>query len=191
MNVQRLLKFPKVSNTIKYIKYGVIVLGAKEKVNHNKRQRGYGARDKEELIKSIQKLHYEGYSQVDIAKMLDVSRGTIKRWNEELHFLKPRTPGEGGKLKSKRYHYDENYFENVDTPNKAYIVGYITGDGTVFDRQKSKRLVMTLAAEDKQLLHDIGREMNIEEAIKFRKKNATNEQDKYSLVINSTKMCDD
>ncbi|MGY3714226.1 LAGLIDADG family homing endonuclease [Sutcliffiella cohnii] len=164
---------------------------AMEKVNHNKRKRGYEARDKEVLIDSIKKLHGEGYSQVDIAKMLNISRGTIKRWNDELDFMNPRTPGEGGKLKNKKYHYNENYFERIDTPNKAYILGYITGDGTVYDRRKSKRLVLALAEKDKHLLYDIGKEMNIVEAVTFRKKNASNEQNKYSLTINCTKMCND
>lgn len=166
-------------------------MGEKEKVNHNKRQRGYGARDKEELIISIINLHNEGYSQVDIAKILEISRGTIKYWNDELHFIKARTPGEAGKLKCKKYDYDENYFENITTPNQAYIVGYITGDGTICDRLKSKRLVLTLAEVDKQLLYDIAEEMNMIKAIKYRKKYAENEQNKYSLVINSTKMCND
>ncbi|MFS0865630.1 hypothetical protein [Fredinandcohnia sp. 179-A 10B2 NHS] len=166
-------------------------MGAKEEVNHNSRQRGYGARDKERLIDIIVKLHDKGYSQVDISKMLNISRGTIKRWNDELNFINSRTPGEAGKLKSKKYNYDEDYFENIRTPNQAYIVGYITGDGTIFVKKGSKRLVMTLAECDKQLLFDIGEEMNIKEAIKFRKKNAENEQNKYSLIINSTKMCND
>lgn len=112
-----------------------------EKVNCIKRQRRYKARDKEELIFSITQLHNQGYSQVDIAKILNISRGTIKRWNDELHFIQPRTPGEAGKLKNKVYFYDENYFENITTPNQAYIVGYITGDGTIFDRGKSKHLI--------------------------------------------------
>jgi intein/homing endonuclease len=41
------------------------------------------------------------------------------------------------------------------------------------------------------LLYDIAEELNIKEAIKFRKRNAPNEQNKYSLIINSTKMCND
>lgn len=60
---------------------------AKEGVNHSKRQRRYGARDKEEIIKSVIKLHDQGYSQVDISKMLGIARNTIKRWNDELHFF--------------------------------------------------------------------------------------------------------
>ena len=52
-------------------------------------------------------------------------------------------------------------------------------------------MVLSLAEQDKQLLYDIARELNMVEAIKFRKRNALNEQNKYSLVINSTKMCND
>lgn len=163
----------------------------KEGVNCIKRQRGYKARDKEELIKSIIKFHNQGYSQVDIAKMLKINRGTIKRWNDELHFIQPRTPGEAGKLKNKTYEYDENYFNSIMTANQAYLVGYITGDGTIVDRGKSKRLVLSLAEQDKQLLEDIAEELNMSDAVKFRKKNKVNEQNKYTLTINSTKMCDD
>lgn len=100
-----------------------ISLGAKEKVNDNIRQRGYQARDKEEIIKSIIYLHNEGVSQVDIAKKLNISRGTIKRWNDELEFFTPRTPGEAGKLKNKVHQYDENYFEIIQTPNQSYLLG--------------------------------------------------------------------
>lgn len=166
-------------------------LKAKEEVNHNKRQRGYGAQDKDELIIMITKLHEEGFSQVAIAGKLGISRGTILRWNKESPFFEPRTPGEAGKLKNKIYHYDENYFVDVNSANQAYILGYILGDGTIVNKGKSKRIVLCLAEVDFQLLEDIARELNMAEAIKFRKKSAPNEQNKYALVINSTKMAND
>lgn len=162
-----------------------------EGVNHNKRQRRYGAQDKDELIKMITKLHEDGFSQVEIAKKLDLSRGTILRWNKELQFFQPRAPGEAGKLKNKIYHYDEDYFQEIKTANQAYIVGFLLGDGTIIDRGKSKRIVLSLAAEDYQLLKDIAKELNMDDAIKFRKRSIQNEQHKYSLVINSTKMAND
>ncbi|WP_232843441.1 LAGLIDADG family homing endonuclease [Sporosarcina beigongshangi] len=162
-----------------------------EGVNHNNRRRRYGARDKDELINTIIKLHEEGYSQVAIAKKLDISRGTILRWNKELQFFQPRTPGEAGKLKNKIYNYDEDYFQEMKTANQAYLAGYILGDGTIVDRVKSKRIVLCLAEKDRQLLQDIACELRMSDAIKFRKKSAPNEQNKYSLVINSTKMADD
>lgn len=166
-------------------------LEAKEEVNHSKRQRRYGAQDKDELIFTITKLHEEGLSQVEIAKKLDISRGTILRWNKELQFFQPRTPGEAGKLKNKIYRYDENYFEKVKSANQAYLAGYIMGDGTIIDRGKSKRIVLCLAAKDQQLLEDIAQELNMDDAVKFRKRGTPNEQNKYALVINSTKMAND
>jgi hypothetical protein len=166
-------------------------MGEMGEVNHTVRRRPYGARDKEELIEKIIYLHDSGLSQVEIAYMLKINRGTLKRWNDELHFIQPRKPGEAGKLKTKIYKYDENFFSDIDTPNKAYILGYITGDGTIVDRGKSKRLVLSLAEEDKQLIFDIAEEFNMKNVVKFRRKNKENEQNKYSLAINSTKMCDD
>jgi len=56
---------------------------------------------------------------------------------------------------------------------------------------KSKRLVLSLAEQDRQLLEDISRELSMQEAIKFRLRNAPSEQNKYSLTINSTEMCND
>lgn len=167
------------------------MMESKEKVNQSIRRRAYGARDKEEIINAIINLHTRGFSQVDIAKMLGISRGTILRWNKELKFINPRSPGEAGKIKSRIYHYDEDYFSEISTPNQAYLLGYILGDGTLVDRKKSKRLVLTLAETDKQLLYDIAKELNMTEVIKFRKRNAQNEQNKFSLTINSTKICDD
>ncbi|NHM32228.1 helix-turn-helix domain-containing protein [Neobacillus terrae] len=124
------------------------------------------------MIDAIVKLHGQGHSQVDIAKILNISRGTILRWNKEFKFIDPRTPGEAGKLKSKKYFYNEDYFSKINTPNKAYLVGYILGDGTLVDRKKSKRLVLSLAEQDKQLLYDIAEELNMTNAIKYRKKTA-------------------
>lgn len=164
---------------------------AKEEVSRNARKRRYGAQNKDDLINAIIELHESGFSQVEISKKLGVSRGTILRWNKEKTFFEARKPGEAGKLKCKIHHYDENYFQEVKTPNQAYLVGYILGDGTIVDRKKSKRIVLCLAEKDKQLLADISMELKMDEAIKFRLKNAENEQNKYSLTVNSTKMCND
>lgn len=162
-----------------------------ERVNHTPRQRGYGARDKEELIKQIISLHEKGISQVEIARKLKISRGTILRWNKEKQFFIPRKPGDAGKLKNKKHHYIENFFEDINTPNKAYILGFILGDGTIIDRKKSKRLVITVAEQDENLLTNIASELNASQLVKFRVNKSLNEQNKFSLTISSTKMCND
>jgi DNA-binding XRE family transcriptional regulator len=138
MKVQRLLKLPTAPHTMNVINKNVWSEEAMEGVNRNTRQRGYEARDKEEMLKKAKYLHEEGYSQVKIAKILGVNRGTLRRWNEEMKMFEIRKPGEAGKLANKKYDYNENYFSDIKTPNQAYLVGYILGDGTIFDRKKIK-----------------------------------------------------
>lgn len=46
------------------------VRGTMEGVNRNTRQRGYEARDKEEILKKAKDLHKEGYSQVFSSLMI-------------------------------------------------------------------------------------------------------------------------
>lgn len=165
-------------------------MGIMERVNHNRRRRNYGARDKEELINTIKKLYSEGLSQHEISRTINIPRGTISRWMVERKII-GRDPGEAGKLKSKIYNYGENFFTNIDNANKAYIVGFILGDGYIVDRKKSKRLAIVIAEEDKQVLIDIAKEMNTIEMLKLRKSKLPNEQNKVALIINSTKMCND
>lgn len=51
MKVQRLLKLPTAPHTMNVINKNVWSVGAMEGVNRNTRQRGYEARDKEEMLK--------------------------------------------------------------------------------------------------------------------------------------------
>lgn len=149
----------------------------KEQVNHKRRRRFYEARSRDQIKKQILRLYSEGYSQNDISKILDIPRGTISRWMMEIGF-KGRDAGEAGKLKSKIYHYNESIFENITDPNIAYIVGLITGDGYIVDRGKSKRLVITLAISDRQIIDDIANLLGMESLVKVRKATYSNEQDK-------------
>lgn len=159
-----------------------------ERVNHNEI---YGVGDFELNEKILNHLYNElNKSQNDIADIFDVSRGKISRLLHKYN-IEQRTPGEAGKLKSKIYDYDEDYFATVDTYNKAYIVGFINGDGTIIDNSKRKRLNITLAYNDRKILYDIAEEIGVKDLVRLRKSNTYNEQDKVSLTINSTKMCDD
>ncbi|AHN24318.1 hypothetical protein T479_14385 [Lysinibacillus varians] len=51
--------------------------------------------------------------------------------------------------------------------------------------------MLSLAEQDRQLLEDIAKELYMLNAIKFRRRRASNEQNKYALTINSTEMCND
>lgn len=53
------------------------------------------------------------------------------------------------------YGKDENFFEIIDTEEKAYIAGFVAVDGTVVKNKTSTGLKITLNSEDKELLYKI------------------------------------
>lgn len=58
--------------------------------------------------------------------------------------------------RNKKYSIDENCFETIDTPEKAYWLGFIAADGYIFSEKKENRerhgLTITIAAKDVELL---------------------------------------
>lgn len=44
----------------------------------------------------------------------------------------------------KKYDYNENYFENIDSEDKAYFLGFICADGYISSYDKSKRYLVCL-----------------------------------------------
>ena len=41
---------------------------------------------------------------------------------------------------SRKYNFDENFFDKIDTEEKAYWLGFIYADGAIFKRTLSIRL---------------------------------------------------
>lgn len=163
-------------------------MNTKRKVNYINR---YSACDKETYLKTIKKEYLtKGKSLKELSEKMGISRSTITRWLRQ-DGVEITPPGEAGKAKSKIYDYKEDFFEEITENNQAYILGFILGDGCVNDESKRKRLKIDLAQKDESLLIEIAKELNAEELIKIRKSTNKNWQNKVSLVINSTKMCND
>jgi hypothetical protein len=86
----------------------------------------------------------------------------------------------------------ENYFESIDSPNKAYLLGFITADGSVNYRARGAKGVkygfisIELASKDEELL-----DFFLNEIQGNYKKYYRPEKDTYSISIHSTKMVDD
>ena len=47
------------------------------------------------------------------------------------------------------YKYNENFFEKIDSPRKAYWLGFLCADGCILDQRKSKILKITLSKNNK------------------------------------------
>lgn len=89
----------------------------------------------------------------------------------------------------KNYTVDEHYFDKINTPNKAYILGLLYADGN--NSLKYNRIKLSLWDEDKQILEDIRKEMKIEKPLFLYKRHHKNPKhhDAYELTIYSKHMC--
>ena len=65
----------------------------------------------------------------------------------------------------RKYKLNENYFDNIDTPNKAYILGFLYADGCNCIQKQT--IHMALQEEDKQILEDIRKEIGSEKELDY------------------------
>nr|DAI23060.1 MAG TPA: LAGLIDADG-like domain [Caudoviricetes sp.] len=65
-------------------------------------------------------------------------------------------------LKKDKYTYDHDYFENIDTPQKAYWLGFIYADGGVYINEKTNscELSIKLQASDCDHLRKFNKALN-------------------------------
>lgn len=70
----------------------------------------------------------------------------------------------GNKIKRK-YNLNEEYFDTIDTPNKAYVFGFLCADGHVDNKKHT--ISMSLQEGDKEILEKIRIEVNSEKPLEF------------------------
>ena len=127
-----------------------------------------------------------GCSTVLIGKEFGVSHKTIARLLEKNGIARSY-------VGNRRYHFDEHYFDFIDTPNKAYILGLLYADG--YNSVDKWTIRIQLQYTDKEILELIKKELKLEKPLKFVKcsnKVASNgfiSKDMYSLEFYSKHMC--
>lgn len=104
----------------------------------------------------------ERFSIHKIGEVYNVSDSTIQKILKSLGYS-PRTNRE----QALKYSFNEKYFDTIDSENKAYWLGYICADGTIYkkDTQNSGTLKIETKLDDKELVEkfrtDIGSNHNI------------------------------
>lgn len=63
----------------------------------------------------------------------------------------------------REYSLDEHYFDKIDTPNKAYILGFLYADG--YNNDINHTVVLTLHEKDKDTLEKIRKELKCEKPL--------------------------
>lgn len=87
------------------------------------------------------------------------------------------------------YNLNENYFQNIDSYNKAYLLGFIAADGALIKQKNSNciSLTITIHFKDISILELLKKEMNAENPIKiinFKSKSLSS----YKLNVNHRRL---
>lgn len=132
------------------------------------------------LSNEIKNLCEQGFSQKQIAKILDCSLNTVRRRMKELSIF--------GKSKGQRlYKINESVFENIDTEEKAYWLGFILADGCIAKSAGTRRAFrLGLKASDKGHLKKAAQFFNYKG--KFHPDNRDNHP-RLGIVFNSVRLC--
>lgn len=93
------------------------------------------------------------------------------------------------KDKTKRLYYaDFSYFKKIDSPNKAYILGFLYADGCVYKREGHEGMWnITVQAKDADILEEIKKEVKAENPVHIKENTATLtvvSQEMYEDLIN-------
>jgi intein-encoded DNA endonuclease-like protein len=139
-----------VSNTTVY-KY----LKQTDSINH-----GFDYRYITDIEKENIKQNYiNGKSSVEIGKMYNCGHKPILRILRDMG-IKPNQ-----KRFARKYKLNETYFDNIDTPNKAYIMGLLHSDGS--NNISKSTVSISLQEEDRDILERVRLEIGSEKPLEY------------------------
>ena len=143
-------------------------------------------RKTDEEIQHIIDLYLQGYNKNEIERMTKINRITITSILKKNH-IKQRWLDD-----YRTYHINVNYFDEIDTPNKAYVLGFLYADGCI--GSKKNNIFLSLHKQDKEILEKIRKDMEYEMPLEFRnmskynEKTGKNTNDQYCLKIHCLHM---
>lgn len=140
-------------------------------------------------LKVVNMYNSSNISMKEVANKLNLNPSTVrnilKRHNVNTKKLY--------KLHHRKYNVNDNYFENIDSHTKAYILGFLYADGyLVIEGNGTKRIGIDLI--DKNILEKIAKEIEFEgEVVDIsNKKSGYKSKNKlYRLKITSPKIYED
>jgi hypothetical protein len=145
-----------------------------------------------EKAEEITSLYEQGMRCVKISRELNLSRSFVAKYlkNKYKNVIHNR---------QKKYTINDNFFENIDTPEKAQILGLWFADGCIL--QNFNRSSLSLKEDDLDYLENINSYMNHsrpviihkKESIRYFKSDDKSYKTKnaYGIIINSEKIKND
>lgn len=142
----------------------------------------------EDEKKYICENYLQGKSSVELGKHYGVSHKAIAVVLEE------KGIDRNSALSVRKHNLDEHYFDSIDTPNKAYILGLLYSDGNNCKQKGTVRI--QLQEGDRDILEKIRKELKYSKELTYidcSKRvygNGYVSKNMYSLDIYSKHMCD-
>lgn len=132
-------------------------------------------------VDSVMKLYNEGKNQTEIYKELHMDRKNVRK------ILKDHNVDVNKNSWKPKYMIDTQYFDNIDTPNKAYILGFLYADGNLTQHGYGIRLF--LQDRDKNILEDILAELKSNYPLHFYDYSyKPNHRNQYGIFISNKYM---
>lgn len=137
----------------------------------------------------LKRLYYEENKSVKfLSDYFNVAKCTIIRRLKKLE-----VPIKTSTILNRKYNVDETYFENINTKQKAYLLGFICADGWVVNSTRSgnpSALGLSLSKKDIEIVELLKHEISSEHPIKI-KKDKNNGNEYATLYISSVKIAKD
>lgn len=112
----------------------------------------------QERYEEIKKMYLvENISSSQIAKILGVKRHQINYILTKNNIQKTQSEV------NRKYYLNEHYFDQIDTPNKAYILGFLYADG--YNNPFNNTIVLSLSAKDEDILEKIRNEIGCDKPL--------------------------
>ena len=121
-------------------------------------------------IQDFIKQYNDGASMAELSRKFNLSAYKVKKIleNNNVHIRNRKEQNQISNAK-RAYSVNHKYFNNIETVNQAWILGFLAADGWV--EEKRNRINIELSAVDKEILEKIKKEMNIENPIIERETN--------------------
>lgn len=133
----------------------------------------------DELIDKIKKLYDEGFNTIEITKMLNLKRGIVSYLLREYGY-KLNHRGPKSKISI------EDYFDNIDSADKAYFLGWLMADGNISICNGQYSIKIHIAYKDKELIDEFLRHIKSTNKVKLK----SGQHPSYYVSLTSKHMCE-
>lgn len=141
----------------------------------------------QEQIEDILNKYQNNWSQQKIADFYEVSRTVIKR------ILEIQNNGIVIRNRTSKYKYQQDIFENIDTAEKAYWLGFLAADGCNYQREHNASIILNVHEKDIKHLEKFKKFCHTDAEIKsyIGYEGFSNQTPMCKITLNSKKISND